>query len=330
MHPRPGVDAEGPVYGPPAPSDGVVTSTPVDGPGPHDSLAMPAVPGDVVGELGPDLEGAETIEQIRARLAARGLLRESTTPLPDLPITLPPRARPTSEFEEASRSILEDEVDELDYPPAAAPMTLGAAQCPACNAWVGAPGDWTGFRCRSCERSWRWGICGSCDQLSLTPEKQESWRCQLCGHFTRSWWQAPAPGPHRRAVIDRRKRILTRLEEQKRRAEKRHNRRMYIAAGVLALILLTIGGVAAVRRPPSASDVGNGVCAQFTRLKSDIVNGSASRDQVGSRIDALAKSAKGAPSAIASAAEGLKSAGPPGTAQFLVAQTTFSDACDAG
>ncbi|HEX2851533.1 MAG TPA: hypothetical protein VHN98_13315 [Acidimicrobiales bacterium] len=344
-HLRAEADLTGPLYGPPAPAEGVLTTADLamadlTMPDVPDTFMAPAPLGDPVidpgdgpvGDLGPDTEGHETIEQIRARLAARGLLRESTTPLPDLPAPAPPpmRARFTSDLDEVTRSILEDEVDQLDYAPAATPMTLGGAQCPACSAWFGVPSEATGFRCRSCERAWRWGICQSCDQLSLTPEKQDSWRCQLCGHFTRSWWQAPAPAAHRAAVVDRRKRTLKRLEDQRRKAEKRHNRRMYLVAGALATILLAMGLVTAIRRPPAASDVGHGVCAQFGHLKTDIVNGTASRDEVSSRIDTLVKAAAKAPPKVASAAAELKDAGPPGTAQFLVAQTALSDACDAG
>ena len=297
---------------------------------PAASLPAASAVAGPVGEVGPDLAGRETIEQIRARLAARGLLRASSTPVPQpvLPSARPRRATFSSDFEQATNAALEGEVDELDFAPAATPTTLGAAACPACGTSYGVPGDRTGFRCRSCERAWRWGICQSCDQMSLTPEKQDSWRCPLCGHFTRSWWRAPEPAAHKSSVVDRRKRALNRLEEEHRKALRRKNRRLYLVAAALVAVLAGIGGVALVRKPPSAGDVAASICSSYGRLKSDIVNGTASHDDVSARLADMERRAKDAPGNLHGAVSALAAAGPPGTAAFLVAQADVSAACE--
>lgn len=262
------------------------------------------------------------VDAARARLAARGLLQ--TQPAVVVPKEARPAMEGTAPREEPSIPDLKPKhwaavpEDTWDVEPGGPDVVVA---CPQCRQPVHRPLESTRVVCKPCDRAWRWATCTSCDALALTVERQESWRCAPCGQFTRSWWRTPAARRDAAHVVARRKHEAMLQERARMRAGMRKRRWKLIAFGVAASVL-TAAAVFAVRaaEPPTATGT-DVVCERVARL------GPALGEHIDAELPLLEAEAAGAAPEVARAVEGLRAAGPPGSAAFLVARTALVDAC---
>jgi len=266
------------------------------------------------------------VQAARARLAARGLLQTQPT------VVVPKEARSRAEGT-SSRDVPPNLAAPFDAKPkhwAAVPEDTWdvepggpdvAVPCPQCRQSVRGPIESTRVVCEPCDRAWRWAACTSCDALTLTVERQESWRCAPCGQFTRSWWRTPAARRDAAHVVARRKHEAMLEERARVRAGMRRRRWKLIAFGVTATIV-TATAVFAVRaaEPPNATGT-DAVCERVARV------GPTLGEHLDAELPALEAEAVGAAPEVARAVEGLRTAGRPGSAAFLVARTALVDAC---
>ena len=273
-------------------------------------------------------EDDESIEAVRARLAARGLLVRGPTIVvprgdrPERPVVL------DDVLAEAEGEHHPNAVPEDDWDLASDHGDLVFVRCPQCRGTQQTPIDVTRFRCVTCERAWRWAVCEGCDTLNFTVERQESWRCN-CGHFTRSWWRTDTAPRDALVVVARRRDAATRAEKAEVRAGMRRRRWKIIlgaAVGLLAVLIF----VGLVRANETSVTTGtNEACRQFGILRSDLGSGTLDAEEITERLDSLALAAEGGSPAVQEATIELKAVGQPTKAAFLVAQTKLADACAA-
>jgi hypothetical protein len=280
---------------------------------------------DVEVQAEPDVQAP--IDQIKARLAARGLLQ--TQPAVVVPKEAR-RATPATAVDDDApdaqqrRHWSEAPEDTWDVEPTSANSTTDTAvACPQCRHVERRPLESTRVACAPCDRAWRWATCGSCDALALTMERQESWRCAACGQFTRSWWRTPHARRDAAHVVARRKHEAMLQERAEVRAGMR-KRRWKLVAFAAASATLAAALVIAVRAAePSTATGTDAVCAHVSRLGADL----ATTPDLDHELETLQAEATGAAPDVAKAVDGLRTAGPPGTAAFLVARTALVDAC---
>ena len=271
----------------------------------------------------------ESIESIRARLAARGLLVQGPA------IQVPRGERPERPvvlddvLVEAEGEHHPNAVPEDDWDLASQHGELVFVRCPQCRGTQQTPIDVTRFRCVTCERAWRWAVCGSCDTLNFTVERQESWRCG-CGEFTRSWWRTDTAPRDALIVVARRKDALAQAEKAEVRAGMRRRRWKIILGAVVGLlaVLIFVGLVRANEKTATTTGT-NEACRQFGILRSDLGSGTLDADEITERLDSLALAAEGGSPAVQEATIELKAVGQPTKAAFLIAQTKLADACAA-
>lgn len=279
---------------------------------------------------------AEDLDAIRARLAARGLVRtEPSVRIRDIaggrPDTAPAPIAPSKgdpfEPPPAPEESVSDDAETLEPEPFGPTSTV---RCPSCRTTQQVAVDATGYKCGNCDKVWRWGVCTSCSHLSLTMARQESWRCTDCGAYSRSWWRT-VTAPREAQEVTRRKRALAAEQERQRvLAIARRRRWKLILAGVVVVLLA--GASALIFQ---SSDTSSPVeqtrvtCANWTRLKSDIANGALTPVELDTALADLAAGAELAQPDVQLAADNLAAAGRPGQATFLVASTQLSDACAA-
>lgn len=276
-----------------------------------------------------EAEDTQSIEAIRARLAARGLVVQGPAVLvPDAP----PRAeRPVvldDVLAEAEGEHHPNAVAEDDWDVATEGGPLVSVACPQCRGTQLTALDITRFRCRSCERAWRWAVCERCDEVGFAIERQESWRCK-CGHFTRSWWRTDVARRDALVVVARRRDLAARTEREVVRAGMR-KRRGVIVGGALVGLVLVLGFVLSVRAGDQTPAAGTAeTCRQFERLRADLGSGTLSADELAASLAAMADAAGVADPAVRDAALELAAVGSPSKAAFLIAQTNLADACTA-
>jgi hypothetical protein len=189
--------------------------------------------------------------------------------------------------------------------------------------------DATGYRCDNCDKVWRWAICTSCHHLSLTIARQESWRCGECAAYSRSWWRTGTAAREAEEVPRRKRADAAERERQRILAMARRRRWKLVVAGVVVVLLA--GASALIFSSTDASSPAEqtrATCANWTRLKSDIANGSLTPTQLAQKLRDQADAAETAEPDVQLAAHELAGAGRPGDATFLVASTALSDACD--
>lgn len=305
---------------------------------PEEALRMPEVPAApvAVAEPAPDAEpeppgGPETIDDIRARLAARGLL--ATSPRIEVPKEPRPEGAETAPLSTFAPTLPDDgeehwadnDADEWDVEPGSEEVTV---RCPQCREVYFRPLESTRFACPTCDRAWRFAICEGCDVIAFTMERQESWRCGSCGHQSRSWWRTPTAPKTAIDVVARRKHQA--IEEERRliRAGMKKRRWKLIALAVWAAVI-AIGVVVGVRMAEPSSATGSSVaCRHFSDIRSALASGTLDRAGLDRELEALHTEAQGADDTIQKAVIDLRAA-TPGTSGFLVARTTLADACDA-
>ena len=271
-------------------------------------------------------EDDESIEAVRSRLAARGLLVKGPAivvpkePRPDRPVVL------DDVLAEAEGDLHPNAVpeDEWDVSPEGSGML--AVRCPQCRGVQQTPADVTRFRCVDCERAWRWAVCEACDVLAFTMERQESWRCE-CGHANRSWWRTLAAPREALVVVARRRDVAARAERAAVRAGMR-TRRWKILTFAVAGLIAALGFVVVIRvSEPTQAGGTRAACSHFERLRSDLASGTLGLSELRGELDALSAEANGADAEVASAVADLGAAGRPGSAAFLSASTRLADAC---
>jgi len=308
-----------------------VAEAALDAGGEH-APARRATAGDPVpdaGLIGADAHDGDSIDAIRARLAARGLVVQG-------PAVIVPDAPPVAErpvvlddvLAEAEGDSHPNAVAEDDWDVATEDGALVSVGCPQCRGTQLTPIDVTRFRCRSCERAWRWAVCESCDEVGFAVERQESWRCK-CGHFTRSWWRTDVARRDALVVVARRRDLAARTERDVVRAGMRRRRGKIIAGAMVGLVLV-LGFVLSVRagdRTPAAGTAET--CRQFERLRADLGSGTLSAAELSDSLAKLADAAGVADTAVHDAAIELAAVGSPSKTAFLIAQTNLADACTA-
>lgn len=275
---------------------------------------------------GPD--DGETIEAIKARLAARGLLVKGPT------IVVPRGDRPDKAvvlddvLAEAEGDLHPNAVPEDDWDVPSEGGPLVKVRCPQCRGTQQTPVDVTRFRCLTCQRAWRWAVCHGCDDLAFTVERQESWRCG-CGHFSRSWWRTDRAARDGLIVVARRRDVAAQQERAEIRAGMR-KRRWKIIVFALVGLLSVLAFVAKVRGGDVAPAAGTAeTCRLFDQLRTDLGSGTLTAEELSARLEALNGAASVADAAVNAPAVELVAVGSPNKSAFLVAQTNLADACAA-
>ena len=266
-----------------------------------------------------------TIDEVRARLAARGLLRTDAAPV----ALQEPRVEGLIRFATV--------LDEAPVPEREAPEDLwdvvpegsgtSRVRCPQCRDSRVWPNDVTRFCCDDCQRAWRWAVCERCDNLALTVERQESWHC-ACGHFNRSGWRTATARRDALPVVARRRHVAIEADRARVRAGIRRRRWKIIVAGIAGLIAaLSFVLVVRTAEPTQASDTAT-TCGHFGRLRTEMATNSLGVAQVEAEVKRLKGESVGASPSVQKGVVDLAAAGKPGTATFLVAQTALADACE--
>lgn len=308
-------------YGPPTSEEPVPYGPPTS--------EAPVAPVEAVEGEPTTASGPETIESIRARLSARGLLVQGPTIIvprgdrPERPMVL------DDVLVEAEGEHHPNAVPEDDWDLASGHGDLVFVRCPQCRGTQQNPIDVTRFRCVTCERAWRWAVCEGCDALNFTVERQESWRCG-CGHFTRSWWRTDTAPREALVVVARRKDAALQAQKVEARAGMRRRRwKIILGAAVGLLAVLIFVGLVRASETTSTRTGTNEACRQFGILRSDLGSGTLDGPEITERLNALALAAEGGSPTVQEAAIELKAVGQPTKAAFLIAQTKLADACAA-
>jgi len=268
-----------------------------------------------------------SIDEVRARLAARGLL--ATSPRIEVPKEPRPEgAEPinltTLDTFDAGSHWADDEADEWDVEPGLEEVTV---RCPQCRDVYFRPLESTRFACPSCDRAWRFAVCGECDVLAFTMERQESWRCGSCGNHNRSWWRTPTAQKTAFDVVARRKHQAIEVERKLIREGMKKRRWKLVALAVWAAIA-AIGVIVGVRMAEPSTAAGSEVaCRHFDAIRSGLASGTLDRAGLDRELEKLHTEAQGAEEVVQKAVIDLRAA-TPGTSEFLVARTTLADACD--
>jgi hypothetical protein len=303
------------------PADAPDTTDATDTTGTTDAAAdAPAAPGE-------ELQG---IDAVRARLAARGLLQTGPAilvpkePRPDRPVWIEPAI---DDGDERTHP-LDVAEDEWDVKPEGSGYAI--QPCPQCRGTRSWPVDVTRFRCHICERAWRWAVCQSCEGLSFTIERQESWRCR-CGQLNRAWWRTDAAQRDKLAqgVVVRRRDAAAAAERARVRAGMRKRRWKLIAGAVVGVLLVAVFVIAVRAAEPTQAGGTSATCAHFGRLRANLASGTVGASELSTQLDQLKVESASATPAVQKAVVDLVAAGHPSRTAFLAAQTSLADACAA-
>lgn len=268
-----------------------------------------------------------TLDEVRARLEARGLLANSPPvliPREPRPDPAPP-VEPVEQEESAQTHWADSARDGWDVEPGPDRVDLG---CPQCHDPISVPLEATRVRCGRCDRSWRFAVCEHCDGLSLTVERQESWRCGRCGEFSRSWWRTEAAHYLAERVLVKRRDTYVREQRAAVREGMRRRRWKLVLFGVVAALL---GAVAVIATRVAESEVPAGAevaCPHFRQILEDVATGRLSQPQLDDALADLEAEA-GDVSELVVPVRALRAAGVPGTPAFIAARSELVDTCGA-
>lgn len=273
-------------------------------------------------------EGAPSRDEVRARLAARGLLATSPAiviprePRPE-PAPAPPPPAPDPEEREAHWA--ESEQDRWDVEPG--PETSDVA-CPQCRKSITIPLEATRLACDDCERTWRYATCEHCDELGLTIERQESWRCAKCGGFSRSWWRTDAPAYSARRVLAKRREAHN-AEVRRIAREGMRARRWKLVVFAIVCALLGAIVVLGTRASEPGGRTGAAVaCPHFREILEGVANDRLSQTRIDEELEQLQLEAAG-DEELSRAASDLRASSVPSSAGFIAARGAMVDACGA-
>ena len=277
--------------------------------------------------VAPDARAAD-LHALRERLKARGVLTDA----PAVVIPREPRPASTGDGEEAHPADPAEEPHWADSPYDAwdvepGPETTDVA-CPGCRTTCTVPVESTRVPCASCDRTWRHVVCDQCGHLGLAFERQESWRCHRCGHFSRSWWRTPSARLLALRVLAERRDAL--VQEQRRvvREGMRMRRWKLIAFGMCAALAAAVIVVATRAAEPDVASGRQVACSHFRAILEDVAAGRTTPAGLGAELEQLELEATGEPD-LSAAIAGLRAARGPTTPEFITARATLVDACGA-
>jgi len=268
---------------------------------------------------------SESLEEVRARLGARGpiasappiLIPREPRPEPAEPVAPPAPAEPKeAHWAESDR-------DAWDVEPGS---ERAAVTCPQCRDRLDVPLEATRVPCGRCDRMWRFAVCEHCDELSLTMERQESWRCSHCSEFTRSWWRTDGATYVAPRVIGRRRDQLAREERERVREGMRRRRWKLVAFAAVATVLAGVI-IGAGRAAESAGPTGAAVaCPHFRDILEGVAAGRLPQAQLDEELEQLANEA-GDDAELATPISELQAARVPTSPGFIAARGALVDAC---
>jgi hypothetical protein len=280
---------------------------------------------DVIGQEPAKVEVEPSLDEVRARLQARGLVASA----PPIVIPREPRPEPAPTLEEPAPAVpqeahwAESEQDEWDVEPG--PDRTHVA-CPRCRTDLWVPLEATRVTCTDCERTWRYAICSGCDELSLTVERQESWCCAKCGAYSRSWWRTDTPEYLARRVLA--KRLEVHAEQQRAivREGMRARRWKLIAFGVVcALLAAVVVGITRAQEP--AAPAGRAVaCSHFRDLLEGVAGGRMSQAQIDDELKKIETEAANDADLTGPIGD-LRASSVPTSPGFITARGALVDAC---
>lgn len=267
------------------------------------------------------------LDEVRARLAARGLIASAPAiVIPKEPRPDPPA--PASSFEQEQQQEAhwaESDRDGWDVEPGPERVRV---PCPQCHDLVDVAVEATRVPCERCDRMWRFAVCQHCDELHLTMERQESWRCSHCKEFTRSWWRTEGAAYVAPRVIGRRRDQLAKEERARVREGMRRRRWKLVAfaavAAVVAGIILGAGRAAESAGPTGAAVA----CPHFRDILEGVASGRLSQEQLEDELDQLGHEAGEEPELAQPVAE-LQTWRVPTSPGFIAARGVLVDACGA-
>lgn len=263
------------------------------------------------------------LDEVRARLAERGLLREESHKVESSVADLDRAARPAPVIPKPQRPKVRpaDERDDLGV------VTIG---CPACAHRQPAPVEETRFRCDGCRIRWVWAICSSCRTLAVVDDDVPSWSCPTCDGSNRSWWHLDERNEAVKVSAERRHLARDREEQRARAGVRRRARKLIGSLAALVVVVLGAVLVVSVSGGPTPEEAAGSICRQFTTLRSEISNGAISKSAMRGMLGDLQEEAKSATADLQSAAAlAVDTAGDPGSSQFKQAMTEVEDACAA-
>jgi hypothetical protein len=273
----------------------------------------------------------EDRESLRARLAAKGLVRDQPAiNIRELAGDAPPRqvVFEPEPIITTGNKILDDELGDPEELEPELPGPTSEVRCASCRTKQRVPDTATGYRCASCAKVWRWAECSSCHDLNLTIARQESWRCTGCGSHTRSWWRTPTKAAEHRRTAEAR--ATDAAERRRREAYEKARRRgwMVLAVGAIAIIATAFGAVTFTRNaaPVVARGANAKVCEAFRDVQRSI-NGNGDPAERRAALDALAAESVDAIDRIRLPAQRLAGAGQPGDKPFDDAARALDNAC---
>jgi hypothetical protein len=265
-------------------------------------------------------------DEVRARLAARGLI--ATTPqvvIPREPRAEPVPGAPGPAAADGPQEVhwADSEQDLWDVEPGPETSTVA---CPQCRRAITLPLEATRLSCEECERTWRYATCEHCDELGLTIERQESWRCAACGGFSRSWWRTDtAPAAARRVLTTRRE--VHNAELRRVAVEGMRARRWKLVVFAIVCALLGAVIVLGTRANESERRGGAGVaCPHFREILEGVSAGRLSQTELDAELEQLELEAAST-SALAGPAGDLRASSVPSSSGFVAARSAFVDAC---
>ena len=202
----------------------------------------------------------------------------------------------------------------------AARERTAASVCPRCAKHQRVAVEAVGHECERCLWEWRFAICGTCDAAVNVLEYLESWQCQSCSTFNRSWWKTADNGREAAVVAARR------------RSDHASHRGRWIAAGVAAVaLLLAATWFLAPRESPEEREraAATSACRHFDQLRRDENSGTLTRVELLGDLESMAADATLATAPVRNAATRLVGEAQAGTDSpaFDAAMTSLTDAC---
>lgn len=197
--------------------------------------------------------------------------------------------------------------------------TVGVV-CPRCATTQPVPVAAVAHECARCNWEWRFAICGTCDTVACSLEYLESWRCESCHAFNRSWWKT-ADAEREAALVAERRRV-----ENARHPGRRLAVGVVIVALVIGAIWYVVPRQSTHQREQAAART---ACRHYDQVRRDEASGTLSRVELLRQLGTLDAEAAGAPAEVRDAVTALADAARKGTDRpaFPGAMTALGDAC---
>lgn len=287
--------------------------------------------GDVPGapEEPPPSSRSADLEALRERLKARGVLTDAPA------VVIPKEPRPAAtEADQPTEGAdpdhephwAESPYDAWDVDPGAEPSFVDVP-CPRCRTLCAVPRQATRVRCLRCDLAWRYVVCEQCRALDLTIERQESWRCHSCGHFSRSWWRTPSARLLAIPVVARRQEAIAAEHRRVVREGMRMRRWKLIVFGVVASLAVAVFVVATRAAEPDVASGRRVACQHFRAILEDVAAGRMAPKELEAELEQLELEAQGEGSELTAAASAMRAARGATSPEFIASRAAFVDAC---